>query len=68
MDFKKYVGRYAQIIYQDAKNQISQRRVFVYSLDGAHVRIFCLKAGAYRILKREQILAIVPEPARRHAI
>jgi len=68
VDFKKYVGQHAQIIYQDAKNQMTQRRVFVYSLDGAYVRVFCLKAGACRTLKCEQILAIAPDPVRRHAI
>ncbi|MBW7458972.1 hypothetical protein ACFOLF_15290 [Paenibacillus sepulcri] len=68
MDFKKYVGQHAEIIYQDAKNNITQRRVFVYSQNDSYVRVFCLRAKAYRTLKSDQVLAIVPAPARRHAI
>lgn len=57
---KKYVGRIVEIIYEDRKGNITQRRIEVLGVRQGRIKANCLKSGALRVFNEENILAIRP--------
>lgn len=57
---EKYVGRSAEIIYQDSKGTISQRRVSVYSVRNGKVRVLDWGKRSFRTLSADRILSALP--------
>lgn len=61
----KYIGRTVEIIYQDGKDRITQRRIYVYAADYLHVKAKCLASRSHRLFLRTRILAL--KPVKDHA-
>lgn len=57
---EKYVGRSAEIIYQDSKGAITQRRVSIYSVRNGRVRVMDWNKRAFRTLSADRILSALP--------
>lgn len=56
----QYVGRTAEIIYEDKHGAITQRRIIVRSNRDGVLHATCLKAGAWRPFRLERILSWQP--------
>ncbi|AJY76486.1 hypothetical protein [Paenibacillus beijingensis] len=56
----KYIGRTIEIIYQDGRDQITQRRIHVYAANHRYVKAKCLTSCSPRLFLRTRILAIKP--------
>lgn len=61
---EKYVGRIVTIIYQDGKNNITQRRIMVKAIVGNRMRGYDLSKRAPRVFDVGRILAMQPEAQR----
>jgi hypothetical protein len=60
VSIEKCVGRIADIIYQDSKNNITKRQVTVYSVKDGKVKVFDTVKRSYRTLNVTRILAVLP--------
>lgn len=60
VNIEKYVGRKAEIIYQDSKGNFTKRRVSVYSVRDGKVRVLDWGKKSFRTLKEERILSALP--------
>jgi len=56
----KYVGRSAEIIYQDSKGQFTQRKVTVYSVRNGKVRVLDWSKRSFRTLIADRIYSALP--------
>ena len=57
---KKYIGRIVEIIYEDRKGNITQRRIEVLGVRQGRIKANCLKSGELRVFNAENILAMKP--------
>jgi len=57
---EKYVGRSAEIIYQDSKGAITQRKVSIYSVRDGRVRVLDWGKRSFRTLSANRILSALP--------
>lgn len=57
---KKYIGRIVEIIYEDRKGNITQRRIEVLGVRNGRVKANCLMSGELRVFNEENILAMKP--------
>jgi hypothetical protein len=57
---EKYIGRNAEVIYQDSKGNFSKRRVTVYSIRDGKVRVLDWDKRSFRTLVAERILPALP--------
>lgn len=57
---EKYVGRSAEIIYQDSKGAITQRRVSIYAVRNGKVCVLDWGKRSFRTLSAERILSALP--------
>lgn len=57
---KKYIGRIVEIIYEDRKGNITQRRIEVLGVRNGRVKANCLKSRELRIFNEANILAMKP--------
>jgi len=57
---EKYVGRSAEIIYQDSKGIVTQRRVSIYSVRNGKVRVLDWGKRSFRTLSADRILSALP--------
>lgn len=62
----KYIGQNLEIIYQDRKGKITQRKIHVQSIKDGSLRALCLEQHSPRIFKVENILAYSPIGMKRH--
>lgn len=65
-DIEKYLvtGQVVEMIYLDRRGFASKRKIRLYSLQGNHVKAYCLTRKAYRIFLLDHILAIYPVQTR----
>ncbi|UNK17014.1 hypothetical protein MNQ98_21355 [Paenibacillus sp. N3/727] len=56
----KYIGEIVEIIYEDRKGKITQRKIEVMGVKDGHIRATCLSSDAPRVLLSENILAMKP--------
>ncbi|MFD0716453.1 hypothetical protein [Paenibacillus sp. GCM10027626] len=68
MDIAKYIGRTVEVIYQNDKGDITQRKVHINKVTNGCIRVFCMTANAPRSLKINSILAINPKPVIKRVI
>ncbi|MBW5446363.1 hypothetical protein GE107_09855 [Cohnella sp. CFH 77786] len=57
---EKYIGRRAEIIYQDSKGNFTKRRVSVYSVRNGKVRVLDWGKKSFRTLAKDRILSALP--------
>ncbi|MBO2944886.1 hypothetical protein JJQ72_12975 [Paenibacillus sp. F411] len=57
-NIRKYIGDIVEIIYIDRLGAITQREIEVLGVRGHLVRADCLKSGAPRVFRTENILAM----------
>ena len=57
---EKFIGRSAEIIYEDSKGQITQRRVSIYSIRDGKVRVLDWGKQSFRTLRADRILSALP--------
>ncbi|WP_276352555.1 hypothetical protein [Cohnella caldifontis] len=57
---EKYVGRSAEIIYQDSKGRFTKRRISVYSVRDGRVRVLDWEKRSFRTLRADRILSALP--------
>jgi hypothetical protein len=57
---EKYIGRSAELIYQDRKGNITKRRVSVYSVRNGKVRVLDWGKRSFRTLASDRILSVLP--------
>lgn len=57
---KKYIGRIVEIIYEDRKGNITQRRIEVLGVRQGRIKANCLKSNELRVFNEENILAMKP--------
>jgi hypothetical protein len=57
---EKYIGRNAEIIYQDSKGNFTKRRVAVYSVREGKVRVLDWGKRSFRTLRADRILSALP--------
>lgn len=57
---EKYVGQIVQIIYQDAKGALSQRKIHVRKMIDGNVMAIDLDKGTLRVFRIDRILAVQP--------
>ena len=57
---EKYVGRSAEIIYQDSQGTITRRRVSIYSVRNGKVRVLDWRKRSFRTLSADRILSALP--------
>jgi predicted DNA-binding transcriptional regulator YafY len=50
-----------EMIYFDANQELSQRRLLVKEVNDEYIRAYCLLRKQIRIFKRENILSIMPD-------
>lgn len=62
---EKYIGRRVEVIYQNSKGEISQRVVTVHSVGGGRAKVFDAGKQAFRTLRLDGILAVLPVSGRR---
>jgi propanediol dehydratase large subunit len=55
---EKYVGAEVEIIYQDSKGSITQRKIRVLSVQNGKIKAICITSGAPRIFLQTNILAV----------
>jgi predicted DNA-binding transcriptional regulator YafY len=60
MDLNKYVGRQLEIIYVDRKEQITQRKVEVRSVQDGLLQAFDADKGELRSFSVDRVLAAMP--------
>lgn len=56
----KYVGRTVEIIYQDRKGKLTQRRIVVRTIQSDRISAYDITSGSYRVFKVTGILAVQP--------
>ncbi|MBW5448619.1 hypothetical protein GE107_21465 [Cohnella sp. CFH 77786] len=61
---EKYIGRSAEIIYQDSKGNFTKRRITVYSVRDGQVRALDWDKRAFRTLLSDRILSALPVAVR----
>jgi hypothetical protein len=57
---EKYIGRRAEIIYQDSKGNFTKRRVSIYSVRDGKVRVLDWEKRSFRTLSAQRILSALP--------
>lgn len=63
---EKYIGRTLEIIYQDRKGNLSQRKIRLQSIKNGSVKALCLEKGSPRIFRIDNILAFVPQEIKQY--
>ncbi len=64
MEFRKWIGREVEMIYEDAKGSLSRRLVRVEGLSGKHLKAFDLGKRQPRTFRTDGILALMPAARR----
>lgn len=64
MNIDKYIGRNVDLIYEDSKGTLTQRRVTVSSVSGDTAKVFDHDKRQPRTLAVERVLACVPSRGR----
>lgn len=53
----KYIGKIIEIIYEDRKGKITQRKIEILGVKNGRIKAKCLKSNALRIFNEENILS-----------
>ncbi|KJB88485.1 hypothetical protein AZ66_07310 [Paenibacillus sp. E194] len=64
MHLEHYIGREIEIIYEDRRGEITQRRIVVRSIRDGVLHATCMKAKAWRPFRLERILSWQPVKGR----
>lgn len=63
-ELQRYLGRTVELIYVDRHGAFTKRVVQLHSVRDGIAKVFCLERRAPRLLKIENILAIMPAASR----
>ncbi|MGE7826311.1 hypothetical protein [Paenibacillus sp. NPDC093718] len=63
--FEKYLEQIIEIIYEDRKGNITQRKIQIHSIRDQRIRATCLETGKPRVFNEHNILSWRPEKGRR---
>ncbi len=64
MNLDKFIGRTADIIYQDKAGKFTKRTIRIERIDGELIRAFCYTARGPRIFRIDNVLAALPTNKR----
>ncbi|RAR45477.1 hypothetical protein [Paenibacillus sp. MDMC362] len=55
--FEKYLEQIIEIIYEDRKGNITQRKIQIHSIRDQRIRATCLETGKPRVFNENNILS-----------
>jgi predicted DNA-binding transcriptional regulator YafY len=64
MMLEKYLEQTIEIIYEDRKGNITQRKIQIHSIRDQRIRATCLETGKPRVFNEHNILSWRPEKGR----
>ncbi|ETT57251.1 hypothetical protein MHI43_09500 [Paenibacillus sp. FSL H8-0457] len=62
--FEKYLEQTVEIIYEDRKGNITQRKIQIHSIKDQRIRATCLESGKPRVFNENNILSWRPQKGR----
>lgn len=63
LNLQRYIGRSVEMIYMDRANQCTKRTVTIHRISGSYVICYDQGKQAFRRLRRQNILAMLPVTA-----